>query len=99
MRDNNMTEQKALWMIKALDRKKLKLREWLRSNSSPLKAIKIDNLAAIDVLQIVSDVFNIPVSRIIGKDRKHETVLARKIAMHVMRNELNWSYVDIWQGG
>ncbi len=47
------------------------------------------------VLKIVSEQFQISVNEIIGKSRIKRVVLARQVAMYIMRNFLNMSLKDI----
>jgi chromosomal replication initiator protein len=48
-----------------------------------------------EIIQTVADMFNIPVDRILGRDRTKEIALPRQIAMYLLREEANISLPQI----
>jgi chromosomal replication initiator protein len=48
-----------------------------------------------EVIQTVADTFNIPIDRILGRDRTKDVALPRQIAMYLLREEANISLPQI----
>jgi chromosomal replication initiator protein len=48
-----------------------------------------------DVLNSVSDVFGVTIDRILGRDRSQDIALPRQIAMYLLREEANYSLLQI----
>ncbi len=61
-------------------------------NNSQLKSI-----SPKDVLNAVSNFYNLSIKDLIGKGRKKELVWPRQITMYIMREEINTSYPTIGQ--
>ncbi|PIW40056.1 MAG: hypothetical protein COW22_03800, partial [Chloroflexi bacterium CG15_BIG_FIL_POST_REV_8_21_14_020_46_15] len=47
------------------------------------------------IVQTVADYFNCPLDQLLGRKRDRETSLARQIAAYLLREEGNYSFVEI----
>ncbi len=54
-----------------------------------------DDIREADVLQAVSDYFQLPIAALTGRNRSKDVVLPRQIAMYLLREETHASLVDI----
>ncbi len=63
--------------------------------SEIISAGKKKGVQAQNIIDTVSQYFNIPIKELIEKGRKKEISYARQIAMYIMRTELNSSYPGI----
>lgn len=65
--------------------------------NSLLTNIKTKSLTSKNIIDVVSNFFDVAVSDILGKSRKKELVYPRQISMYLMRKEINTSYPTIGQ--